>query len=158
MSRSVLPSTVGRVIQGYNDWTVDSMLSPRSTDCIHEIHPASLHRLPMNNTQFSTYFNPFLSVIRDFQLTVHNTVVDTEAKTVAVYLYSKGETDLGPYANEYLLMLHMDEEGEKVERLVKFVDSAYSKEMFPKLKELIARQQKEQNFTQNGKPKEAGVS
>ena len=52
---------------------------------------------------------------------------------------SKATTDLGDYANEYMIILYMTEDGSKVERFLEFVDSAYSKDFMGRLREAVAR-------------------
>ena len=51
-------------------------------------------------------------------------------------------TDLGDYGNEYMLVLHMTEDGKKVVRFEEFVDSKYSAEFMPRLREHLAGKQK----------------
>ena len=51
-------------------------------------------------------------------------------------------TALGEYRNEYMLVRYMDESGEKVERLLEYVDSAYSKEFMPRLERKLREQAK----------------
>jgi ketosteroid isomerase-like protein len=46
---------------------------------------------------------------------------------------STAETDVGPYANEYALILTFTEDGEKVIKFLEYVDSAYSQGFFAKL-------------------------
>jgi len=51
-----------------------------------------------------------------------------------VWAGSTVDTDIGPYKNEYMLVFYLDERGEKVGRMLEFVDSANSVEFFPKLR------------------------
>jgi hypothetical protein len=48
---------------------------------------------------------------------------------------STAETDIGPYANEYALILFFTEDGKKVTKLLEYVDSAYSIRFFGALAE-----------------------
>jgi ketosteroid isomerase-like protein len=52
---------------------------------------------------------------------------------------STAETDIGPYANDYVLILYFTEDGEKVVKFEEYVDSAYSKGFFAKLAEAGGR-------------------
>ena len=79
---------------------------------------------------------------RNFHVTVKNTVVDEEARKVAMHASSTARTDLGDYSNEYMLVLHMTEDGKKVGRFEEFVDSKNSTDFFPRLREHIADKQK----------------
>jgi hypothetical protein len=48
---------------------------------------------------------------------------------------STAETPVGPYGNEYALVLKFSEDGSKVEKFEEFVDSGYSEKFFAKLAE-----------------------
>lgn len=48
---------------------------------------------------------------------------------------STADTDIGPYENEYALILQFAEDGRKVVKILEFVDSAYSMEFFERLAE-----------------------
>lgn len=47
---------------------------------------------------------------------VNDLLIDTSADKVAIWAKSTGETDLGEYANEYMLVFFMDESGTKIVR------------------------------------------
>ena len=79
---------------------------------------------------------------RNFHVTVKNTIVDEEARKVAMHASSTATTDLGDYSNEYMLVLHMTEDGKKVERGEEFVDSKHSADFFARLREHLAGKQK----------------
>ncbi|KAF6219620.1 hypothetical protein HO133_004089 [Letharia lupina] len=83
-----------------------------------------------------------MSAFRDFDVTVHDTIVDEEARKMVMHASSTGTTALGPYNNDYTLILHMTEDGRKVEKFYEFVDSAYTVDYMPRLQDAIANQQK----------------
>jgi ketosteroid isomerase-like protein len=60
-------------------------------------------------------------------------VHDAEQHTCVMHATSTAETDVGPYANEYALILTFTEDGEKVIKFLEYVDSAYSQGFFAKL-------------------------
>jgi ketosteroid isomerase-like protein len=60
-------------------------------------------------------------------------VHDAENHTCMFLAKSTATTAIGPYANEYAVMLQFTEDGEKVVRFEEFVDSAYSMNFFQKL-------------------------
>ena len=142
MSRSLLLETANAVIEGYNTWEPEALVAYRAPDCIQQVLPASLGRQPMNNEQYLAYFTPLMPAFRNFHVTVKNTIVDEEARKVAMHASSTAMTDLGDYSNEYMLVLHMTEDGKKVERFEEFVDSKNSTDFFPRLREHIAGKQK----------------
>ncbi|KAM0795175.1 hypothetical protein BDR22DRAFT_894425 [Usnea florida] len=135
MSRATLLSTAQTAIQGYNTWTPTSILAYRAPHCEHHILPTSLNRPPLNNAQYAAYFVPLMSHFRSFRVTVHDTVVDEVARKVVMRASSTAETDVGPYANEYVLVMRMTEDGRLVERFDEFVDSAVSAGFMPRLRE-----------------------
>ena len=138
VSRQTLLATAQSAIQGYNTWTPASVLSYRSPTCLHYILPSSLHRPPLNNDQYAAYFTPIMPAFKDFHVTVHDSIVDEAARKVVMYASSSASTALGPYNNEYMLILHMTEDGRQVDRFYEFVDSAYSADRIPRLRDALA--------------------
>lgn len=63
-------------------------------------------------------------------------VEDPRDNKMAVWACSTSDTAIGPYTNEYVLLLWFNEAGDKVERFVEFVDSDYSRSMFTRLHKL----------------------
>ncbi|KAK0516664.1 hypothetical protein JMJ35_001267 [Cladonia borealis] len=143
MSRSILLETANAVIESYNTWTPEAVMAYRAPDCIMQILPASLGRQPMNNEQYLAYFTSIMPELRNFHVTVKNTIVDEEARKVAMHASSTATTDLGDYSNEYMLVLHMTEDGKKVVRGEEFVDSKRSTDFLTRLREHLAGKQKE---------------
>ena len=73
-----------------------------------------------------------------FHLTVHDSIVDEVARKVLMYVSSSASTALGPYNNEYMLILHMTEDGRRVEKFYEFVDGAYSADYMRRLRDAMA--------------------
>ena len=96
----------------------------------------------MNNEQYLAYFTPIMPAFRNFHLTVKDTVVDEEARNVAMHAFSTATTDLGDYSNEYMLILHMTMDGTKVTLFEEFVDSKHTAEFFARLREHLEGKQK----------------
>ena len=126
--------TAHAVIAGYDTWTLDAILSYRANNCLHYILPTSLGIKPMNNAQYATYFEPNLPLFRDFKVKVHDTIHDAATQKVSMWATSTAMTDIGGYTNEYMIVLHLNEEGTKVEKLFEYVDSAHSIQFMGKLR------------------------
>jgi len=48
---------------------------------------------------------------------------------------STADTDIGPYGNEYALIMHFTDDGTKVTKFAEYVDSAYSINFFKAMAE-----------------------
>lgn len=57
------------------------------------------------------------------------------ARQVVLCLKSTAETDLGPYASEYICVLALNEDGGLIDKIVQFVDSAHVADRVKALKE-----------------------
>ena len=126
------------ILEGYNTWTIPAVLAHRTATCVHEIAPASLSRPPLTNLQYATFFAQIMPLFQDFTLKVKEAVVDEAGGKVTVWAESTAVTRIGPYANEYMLLFWMVEGGEKMERVVEFVDSGYTKGFMERLREAAA--------------------
>lgn len=142
MSRSTLLETAIAVIDGYNTWTPEAIMANRAPDCITQILPASLGRPPMDNERYLAYFAPIMPAFKNFHVTVKHTIVDEEARNVVMHAHSTATTELGDYSNEYMLVLHMTVDGTKLVRFEEFLDSKYSAEYLPQLREHLVGKQK----------------
>ena len=98
----------------------------------------------MNNDQYGTYFSSNVPLFRNFNVTVHQSVVDVEARKVVVQASSTAETDIGPYANEYVLVIEMGQDGKQAEKMVEWVDSGYSVTFLGRLRKEIERKNREE--------------
>jgi ketosteroid isomerase-like protein len=58
---------------------------------------------------------------------------DAGAHKSIIHASSTAETKIGPYANEYMLVLKFTKDGKKVTEFNEFVDSAYSEPFFKAL-------------------------
>ena len=133
--RSTLQETASSLLAGYNAWSISAILAPRSSTCTHEILPHSLRIPSMKNDEYVTYFTPSLSVFRNFTVKAHETIVDEEARKVVMLASSTAETDIGPYNNEYVLVIEMGRDGRQVEKIIEWVDSGYAVKYFGQLRQ-----------------------
>ncbi|KAL8650740.1 MAG: hypothetical protein Q9226_005016 [Calogaya cf. arnoldii] len=118
--------TAQALVAAYNTWTLENIMNVRAFNCMNYILPASLGQTPMDNEKYKAFFAPRMVPFRDFQLTVHDTVVDEAARKVIMHMTSTASTDIGKYCNEYILKLPMTEDCRKVDKFEEFVHSGYS--------------------------------
>lgn len=135
---SKLLTTAMAVIAGYNAWNMDAIMAPRSANCTHRVYPDRLGRPLLNRTAYVDYFSSLLPFFDNFTVTVTDTYVDEAKNQVAVQCFSKANSVLGPYGNEYVIMMKMTACQEEVYEVREFVDSEASAMFFPNLTEYIA--------------------
>ncbi|KIX03567.1 uncharacterized protein Z518_07120 [Rhinocladiella mackenziei CBS 650.93] len=103
-ARSQLIETAKSVIDGYNKFTNQDILAPRSPTCMHIILPTCAGIPPCNNEPFTVVLDQFLPLfLKIFVLTIDEDeiVVDEAARKVVFHAKSTGESVAGPYRNEY---------------------------------------------------------
>ncbi|KAL8728176.1 MAG: hypothetical protein Q9166_005570 [cf. Caloplaca sp. 2 TL-2023] len=131
--------TAQALVTAYNTWTLENIMNMRASQCTNYVLPTSLGQKPMNNEEYVAFFAPRMRPFRNFNLTVHDTVVDEAALKVVLYMTSTASTDIGDYQNEYMLKLHMTEDRCKVDKFEEFVDSAYSAKYMAKLQRHLSQ-------------------
>jgi ketosteroid isomerase-like protein len=84
----------------------------------------------MDNATYRVFFTAATARIQNFKLTIKDIVEDPLANKVVVYARSTADTAAGKdtYGNEYFLLLEFNEAGDKISKLVEYVDSAKTKE------------------------------
>ncbi|TVY57424.1 Core atranone cluster (CAC) protein, partial [Lachnellula suecica] len=142
---SRIRKTALAAVESYSDWNITSVMSYRSAKCSHEVLPKSLGRPPLNNEEYARHFASMLPWFRNFKVTINDTFVDEKANKVVFWAQSTAETDIGPYTNEYMLVLYLNEEGDKVDRFLEFVDVGVSMGFLPKLNKYIEKELGAQN-------------
>ncbi|KUI69040.1 hypothetical protein VM1G_04671 [Cytospora mali] len=139
--------TAIEVIESYRAWDIERIMAYRTDDCVQLISPSSSNPTPTNdntsstsrhrpergNAEYREYFSSVMPAFQDFQPEIHELVEDERENKVIMWASSKGQTLIGPYGNEYMLLLYFNETGDKVKKIVEFVDSGFAKEYFPRL-------------------------
>jgi hypothetical protein len=77
-------------------------------------------------------------LFRNFTPTVQDIYEDADANKVVARCTSSASTPVGPYRNEYMIVLYFTEDQRKVERFLEFVDAGASMEFFPRLHKWVA--------------------
>ena len=114
---------------GSNISAISSTLSPR---CKRYFAPASffsaapeMANCGMSNAEYEAHMAPEIAVLETWRIEMKKIVID-EAKRTAVtwsshYLTMKGRKEV---LLEFVFILDMDETGEKVDKVVEFIDTA----------------------------------
>lgn len=138
--RDTLVAVANEVIVAYNAWDPVAIQAYRTASCRHQVLPASLARPEMSNEEYAAFFGRLMSLFSGFRVTVHDVYADAEGGKVVIHAMSRGDTPIGEYANEYMLVLVVveveDGQGKKVgkvDRFLEFVDSHTSKDFLPRL-------------------------
>ena len=77
-------------------------------------------------------------------------MVDAEARKVMMLASSTADTDIGTYANEYVLVVEMTRDGKQAERVIEWVDSGYSVRFLGQLRRHIELPKTEDNEGETG--------
>ncbi|KAH8885470.1 hypothetical protein GQ53DRAFT_751190 [Thozetella sp. PMI_491] len=131
--------TAAQILETYNVWDLDQIMSYRAEDCVHEILPKALKMPDMDNATYRTYFGGMMPHYRNFRVEAHDFCEDEADNKIVVHASSSAETDIGPYSNEYMLTLIFNEAGDKIVRMKEFVDSRGSAEFTIRLREHLAK-------------------
>lgn len=128
-TKAQLVATGHKFISEYNKFEFSAIMALRSADCVQTIYPRSLGYSPQDNVQYTEFFKFLQTMFHNFTLKVvddSHTVVDIEKRKVTMHMSSYADTDVGPYENEYWFCLTVTEDGEQIEEILEFLDSAYT--------------------------------
>ncbi|KAJ4390943.1 hypothetical protein N0V93_004542 [Gnomoniopsis smithogilvyi] len=132
--------TAIEVMDAFKAWDIDRIIAYRAENCTQQVVPKSLDRPAMDNAAFRQYFGGIMPLFKNFTPTTHQLIEDEKANTVVIWCSSTADTVIGPYGNEYVLLLHFNETGDKVEKIVEYVDTEYSKSFFGRLRTYLEEQ------------------
>ncbi len=138
--RNTLIRTANGYIDGLNSGTPEGLIAFRSLSCTHQMLPSSLPPLwtgqPKTNEEFQAFMiegAKSLRNIRIFLVEGEDMIIDEVLRKVVLHLKSTGETDVGPYANEYMIVLTTTEDGQLISQVTEFMDSGYTLNLVSKL-------------------------
>jgi ketosteroid isomerase-like protein len=100
----------------------------------------------MDAPTYRSYFSAIMPYFMNFHVTITDTVEDASENKVALWAKSTGKTDIGEYANEYMLVFYFDAEGKKIVRSLEFVDSAVTKPYMIELSNYIKEKKGSDGF------------
>jgi ketosteroid isomerase-like protein len=134
--RETLIKTANSYIEGFNTNTAEGVIACRTPDCKQVICPSSVpppwYSPPRSNEEYQAFVVPGFKMLRNVKISLvegEDMLVDETSHKVLLHLKSTGETDFGPYANEYMIVLKMTEDGTQIKEIVEFIDSATTRDI-----------------------------
>lgn len=129
--RDALIKTANSYIAGFNTNTAEGVIACRTADCKQIIRPSNVpppwSSPSRTNQEYQDLVVPGFKKIRNLNISLaegEDMLVDEVSHRVMLHLTSVGETDFGPYTNEYMIVLKMTEDGMQISEIVEFIDSA----------------------------------
>jgi hypothetical protein len=138
-----------KYMQAANEMDFSTIMAMRSPSCSHLFHPSSLGvRPPIDNATYEANLVRFKDIISGFPMTIKETLEDEKKNQIMIWAeggqswfpeakdpgFSEEEWN---FTREYIFILSLDESGEKIERMVEFVDTKATEQ----LRLLLARAQ-----------------
>ena len=136
--------TAERLVAAFRAMDNDTIISLRAADCMRHIYPTSQGYSPQTNEQFGNLLKQLAGIFRNFSLEVLDVTEDLPQQKVMLWLRASGDTDVGPYVNEYVWRLVFDGSGEKIVEWWEFTDAGM-KSFFGKLREAMQAKQRQSN-------------
>ncbi|POS70367.1 hypothetical protein DHEL01_v211241 [Diaporthe helianthi] len=134
--RHTLIKTATSYIEGFNTNTPEGVIASRTADCRQVICPSSVpppwNSPPRSNEEYQGFVIPGFKMLRNVKISLvegGDMLVDDISRKVLLHLKSTGDTDFGPYANEYMIVLKMTDDGTKIKEIVEFIDSATTRDI-----------------------------
>lgn len=129
-------------LQSFQELDIDSNLALRTPGCCHIMAPASLNYPPsMTNEQWAAHLFPLKSILATFPVTAKEIFEHEGSNQVTIWATSNAifreeakDEDSGldwSYHGEYIFIFLFNQTGDKIERIVEFLDSQKVVELGP---------------------------
>ncbi|KAE8450082.1 hypothetical protein EG329_006863 [Mollisiaceae sp. DMI_Dod_QoI] len=128
-------STALAFISAFEYLDIPTHMSLRTPTCTQIFAPSSIHQPPpLTNSDFSVHLSKLKSIISHFPVWPKEIIEDERENRVVIWATSEAtfkdevrdeglsEAEWG-YKGEYVFMLTLDESGERIEKVVEFLDS-----------------------------------
>lgn len=141
--REQLLKTVDGYIAAFNTNTPEGTIALRSPDCKHRVLPTAAGHPVRSNEEYKDFISPGFQFMKPFILKLADGVppiIDEEQRKATLYLTTATETPVGPYNNEYVFTLRMNDSGTEIVEVVEFIDTAHTGEFMKKIMAYIAEQ------------------
>lgn len=122
-SRDKLPATAVEYTKAHERMDIPGFMKMCTPDCRHRHAPASVPMPDMDNSQYEAMHHQVFPQFQSYEAEILDSVTDTTACKVVLFLNASAETNVGPYRNEYIITLTMTEDGKQVMDEHGFIDS-----------------------------------
>jgi hypothetical protein len=116
------------ILAAYEQQSLSEIMSFRTADCTSIMRPSSISSAstPMDNTTYSAFYTSFIPKIWNVKHSVSEIIESPQANKVVVFtsITADSKEGVGSYEQEYVIVFEFDESGEKIKRMVEWVDSA----------------------------------
>lgn len=132
---------------------VATMLSRRTDNCIHTFLPESIAPPAKDNVAFGEHISRLRDIMQKFPVTAKEVMEDGAKNMVIVHATSQAHfheefkddgisSEEWVYRGEYIFMLTMNESGDKIKKVVEFVDSKGTERLLGLMKRARSNMQK----------------
>lgn len=134
-SRAQLIETATALVRAFETCEVEDVLAKRSAKSTQHLLPESLGRPALDLDGFRQHIQRIKQLIPNgFRVTFNKEpIVDEAARKVVVFAKTSAETISGPYHNEYVFIIHLNEEGTLADKVEEYLDSWLVKELESRL-------------------------
>lgn len=135
-TRAQLLETAIALVEGFETWTVDAVLAKRSAKSTQQILPESLGRPVQDIEGFRRHIEYLMPLVPEgFKVNAHykEPIVDEAARKVVVFAKCSANTVVGPYDNEYVFVIHLNDDGTLADKVEEFLDSQLVRELESRL-------------------------
>lgn len=128
-------------LNGFGTLDAEQMIGLRTPTAVQYFAPASLPPPdPKDNDAFKAHLASLSQILEAFPVTAKETIESREEKKVVIWATSQAKfkeevkDDAIPdeewdFKGEYVFMFHFDESGQKLERIVEFLDSRATEQL-----------------------------
>ncbi len=120
-------------LESFKNLDTTGNLALRAPGCIHKFAPASLNMSPMTNGQWGAHLNSLKDILSTFPVEAKEIFEHEASNQVTIWATSNAvfreeakDEDSGmdwSYEGEYMFVLVFNENGDKIERILEFLDS-----------------------------------
>ncbi|KAK3331504.1 hypothetical protein B0H66DRAFT_598986 [Apodospora peruviana] len=125
------------MVEAYETLDVAKIMAFRTPECTFQALPRSMNRPEMNNKEYAAHLGQVVKALSNLKIVVEEVFEDAAENKVVLWARGTADTKVGPYVNEYILMIYLNESGDRVTRFCEFVDSAFVAGFFPKLHQAL---------------------